>query len=479
VAILILGALAERALSVTVTGESPVVDIQQSSPVTVIDAELFERLPQGRDVKDLLILVPGMVNGQKIDQVQVGLGKGLAGAAKPKPGVGDWNWQSIKGGYLSGTPPVLIDGLYTAGGFTLPKNAQLPEKIEIQLYGNGKPLYGDYRPVRPLNPPVRLTDPAPALKLPEVIRPGGPIWFRPRDPKYTPGGGQWQIGPFTPKWNGSFDQPSYKFDIPLDYKFGSSWKVSYRDPWGTTLVDGPATGVAFGPPVRPSDGTPAVTGCSPATLADDTFCLCGDFPANSAADLLINGQSIGQYLVSVSPTIVHVALPADFPAGALDVSAGASSGFDIVDGARGTLIHVGGKIDRNRLKRGQSTSLELWLDGTDRATDLRLRNLTPGVVALENGNDQVVTTSGGTPNQVTRRVDAVSVGDFNLQYELAVGSCPCAHDQLADAGGDGEDDAPEQPADDSNDGRPQEDPDEPEGPLRQIDRWEWRTQLVD
>ena len=71
---LCFGALAAGASAVVVTGDSPLIDTQSTSPVTAISAELFERLPTARNVRDILLLVPGVVDGQKVDQVQVGLG---------------------------------------------------------------------------------------------------------------------------------------------------------------------------------------------------------------------------------------------------------------------------------------------------------------------------------------------------------------------------------------------------------------------
>ena len=100
----------------------------------------------------------------------------------------------------------------------------------------------------------------------------------------------------------------------------------------------------------------------------------------------------------------------------------------------GLHIAVGASIDSSVLRRRQSTPLRLWIEGTTKPVTMRVWNETPEIVSLNPSNDQEVTTSGGSPNDVSRRVDAVSVGDFVLNYELTIGSCPCA-EQLGDQAG--------------------------------------------
>ena len=64
--------------------------------------------------------------------------------------------------------------------------------------------------------------------------------------------------------------------------------------------------------------------------------------------------------------------------------------------------------------------------GTQAALDLRLINLDPGGIKLEGGDNQVVTTSGGAPNKVSRNAKGKQVGRFQIDYVLEADPCPCA-----------------------------------------------------
>ena len=50
--------------TITVTGESPVVDVRQNITATNIDEALYENIPTGRNPWEMAGLVPGMVTGQ-------------------------------------------------------------------------------------------------------------------------------------------------------------------------------------------------------------------------------------------------------------------------------------------------------------------------------------------------------------------------------------------------------------------------------
>ena len=104
-----------------------------------------------------------------------------------------------------------------------------------------------------------------------------------------------------------------------------------------------------------------------------------------------------------------------------------SAGYPAGSTASGIHIAVGGEIDRDKLMRGDSTPLKLWLEGTEEPMTLHLWNATPAIVTLDGGNDQMVTTSGGSPNQLERTVHAhlrrsacchVEVGTATLDHDL-------------------------------------------------------------
>ena len=87
---------------------------------------------------------------------------------------------------------------------------------------------------------------------------------------------------------------------------------------------------------------------------------------------------------------------------------------------------MGGSIDRERLLRGESTPLALWVEGTEEVVELRLTNTTPAIISLQGGESQVVATSGGADNRVEGTVQGLQPGPFNLLYELSADPCPCA-----------------------------------------------------
>ncbi len=67
---LTVGAVAE---TITVTGESPVVDVRQNITSTNIDADIYENIPTARNPWEMAGLVPGMITGQ----VDVGGNRGM------------------------------------------------------------------------------------------------------------------------------------------------------------------------------------------------------------------------------------------------------------------------------------------------------------------------------------------------------------------------------------------------------------------
>jgi hypothetical protein len=443
--------------------------IVEVSKTFVREVGVFTRL--GANGKpDLLLAFPSSVAGQPVDRAEVTLGSGTAKDFRPSLLPPGWKIASRKD-VLTFSGPSLVDRKSLAIALDGTRSVALTVAPRIVLE-SGTAIVLDIRPeIRPLNPVQTVTDLGAVLVLPQRLAPGDRVQFAPLDPTFTPGGGTWRIGGIVPAWNGDFDRPLYRFTVPEKFgaPSGDGWnlRAEYIDSWNTRLVDGTTTASRIVAPAFGS-GRPRVDACSPQLLAGSPLCLCGNFPAGSVAELRLNGQPIDKYLVASSPSILDFVLPNDFPSGSFTVGAGDRSGFEITDGAGGVLIHVGGEIDRNKLKRGESTVLKLWLDGTDKATDLRVWNSTPGIVRLAGGNDQVVTTSGGAPNQVTRDVDAVSPGDFALHYQLTVDSCPCARQ---------EEEEREQPSDYDDFGPPQPEPDYVPPPIRAREYYDWTDKL--
>lgn len=213
--------------------------------------------------------------------------------------------------------------------------------------------------------------------------------------------------------------------LPRDLAPGSPLSVSYRDLYGDVLVDVPRVEGVEVVPARPADPKPRITAATRHSLAGQTACVCGNFPGPRAWNgLSLDSQAVGAPATASSRT-VWVRLPETLAPGPHTVSGSPAAGFAASDRATTTVIRVLGSLDSNQLFRGQSTPMQFRIEGTDQPVSLRVRNYTPGIISLEGGNDQVLTTSGGRSNMVQRNVNAVSRGDFNIDYTLEGDPCPC------------------------------------------------------
>lgn len=376
---------------------------------------------------ELLLATPAAVEGNAIDEILLEVPSKLAKkitVSKLPPG---WTMSSHKGTVtLSGSPVTSADTIAIALGAD-PR--LLPDSIGIELVSGGRTVMGGDAHVQELPRVEKDHLPADAAAVPEILTPGESMSFVPLDPALTPPGGTWTINGEPAEWNGSFEDAEYTWTPPLE---PAKWPVDglsieYTDPWGNTLVDGSAE-ISFSDPDGETSDEPRITGCSPEVLTGATFCVCGTFPDEATRrGITLDGQSLGTPLSSARH-VLKFRLPEGLAPGPFTIAGERGMGYDESDTASGIHIAVGGEIDRERLRSGESTPLRLWLEGTDKPVSLRLWNSTPAIISLEGGEDQVVTTSGGAPNQVERVVHAVSPGDFVLSYELELGSCPCAED---------------------------------------------------
>jgi len=383
--------------------------------VVVAEREDRESDPQ------LLIAVPPEQDDAPVDEIRITVPSKIAKRLTVEQIPEGWSLMVKKGRVTLSGPPVEGNAIAIALG--LESLGQLGD-LEIELYSGGRRLLGGDVPT-PSWPKVSTEEPGDGLlDLPEVAAPGDEVTFKPLDPKKTPPGGEWKLDDVPAEWNGDWMKPEYSWKLDADYKLGVDYdlKLSYTDPWGEKLIDGYVPGI---PIVPVEEGPPRISNCSPKVLAGGVFCVCGYFPdAASRTGITINGTPLG-VPISASSTLLKFRLPASVQPGEFEIAGLPSGGFSEDSRATGVHVGVGGEIDRERLRSGESTPLRLWLLGTDEAISLRLWNESPGI-SVEGGEDQVVTTSGGDPNEVQRTVHAVSPGDFLINYELTLGSCPCA-----------------------------------------------------
>jgi hypothetical protein len=215
------------------------------------------------------------------------------------------------------------------------------------------------------------------------------------------------------------------FDLPEDLAPGGSVALQYVDLYGDIVLDVPTVpGIEV---VEPTvNGAARITDATPRTSAGQTACVCGLFPGPDAWNgLLLDGEALGPP-VSASSRMAWVQLPAGLAPGPHVVSGAPEPGFPADDRATILVVEIGGEVDSTKLQRLESTPMRLWLVGTSEPADLHVRNKTPSIISIEGGNDQIIRTSGGEPNQLQRTVRGLSPGAFDILFELAGEECPCA-----------------------------------------------------
>lgn len=213
--------------------------------------------------------------------------------------------------------------------------------------------------------------------------------------------------------------------LPDDLQTGDTLAVRYLDAFGEVLVDVPS--VPDVEVVEPRNGSEArITLAQPRSVAGQLACVCGSFPGPSAWNaLLLDAREVGSP-VSASGRMAWVQLSADLAPGEHVFTGAAAAGFPPTDRASTLVLQVGGELDSSKLQQLQTTPMRLWVVGTEEPVDLRVRNLTPGIISIDGGEDQTIRTSGGARNMLERTVRGLAPGAFNINYELGGDPCPCA-----------------------------------------------------
>lgn len=355
--------------------------------------------------------------GKTVDEVTLALPSKVAAAAKP--GQLPAGWSAVRDGSslkLSGPAAALPLRLRVDA-----PGVEAPSQVAARVRG-GRSTLAESAVAVTKAPAVRvITALDGVLGLPKTLYAGDAVSFEPLDAARTPAGGQWTVA-------GTLAQEAggrYRLRIPGTARAGDPIAVSYVDPWGERIVDAPSAARCGGQAPSQSD-KPRLEACSPMAFAGQTACVCGWFPTDAAREgLTLNGKPLGAPATG-SSGVVFVKIPADTPPGPARIGGLESGGFSSREQASTIVLRVGGEIDRNKLLRGESVPMRLWVEGTPEPLKLRIRNDTPDVIRIDGGDDQLVSTDGKSPNSLTRTVHAVHVGDFHITYSLATESCPCA-----------------------------------------------------
>jgi hypothetical protein len=196
---------------------------------------------------------------------------------------------------------------------------------------------------------------------------------------------------------------------------GRMTRVSYVDHFNEKLIDAP---VDIPVVEAPASCPLALTAGTPFAFAGQAACARGCFTDYGAAYGLMLDGNIPIKPWALSPTTAMFGIPADTPAGphTIEVPGGSSR---ITVG----VLTVEGSIDQNKLWKGETTTLRLRVIGTDTPLPLVVVNRTPGIIDVQGGHAQTVTTAGGADNAVTRSVQGIFRGNFQITYSLNVPGC--------------------------------------------------------
>jgi hypothetical protein len=306
----------------------------------------------------------------------------------------------------------------------------IPGTVGVQVFSDGDRVFKGKVPVVPQHtPPVAPDDLGDVISLPPSVSPGETIATTVVNPGRAPYDGQWSLGGI----DGRTGEPqeygggeyAVSFEVPDDLQPGAPLDLVYVDPWGASVIEvdaGPNINVT---PSTGDAGPPRIDGSQRYAFVGLTGCVCGHFPtAESRAAVEIGGMPIGEP-VAASSSVIVFRLPEGISPGEHPITARADAGFESQIDVEIVALRLSGSIDQELLMRGQSTPMQIRIEGTEEPLELFLANRTPEIISLEGGNEGVVVTSGGPENLVSRVVHGHTPGDFHIVYEMANDPCPC------------------------------------------------------
>lgn len=82
------------------------------------------------------------------------------------------------------------------------------------------------------------------------------------------------------------------------------------------------------------------------------------------------------------------------------------------------LVAVELVFEKGRLAAGEKASLGVRVRGSEQPLELEIRNLTPVVVTLKDGDVQRIHTGGGAENSASLEMEGIRAGDFSISARL-------------------------------------------------------------
>jgi hypothetical protein len=306
-----------------------------------------------------------------------------------------------------------------------------PVKTDVEVFHEGKRKFKKKGLIILRKPPVRVSDDfTSVLKFPQVISPGDWLWLKPLDFKKTPASGTWKVGGLEAEY--IKDKEYYTVTLPTTLEKDTPISLSYTDPYGVDLYLSPKLGYTR---VRffPEESTANITGVSPMVFVKDMICVCGYFPDDASRNgILVDGRSLGAP-VSASNHVLVFKLPDDIGPGTHRISGTAGGGFDRLVMKDFEAIQIRGSIDRNKLMRGESTPLRMWVEGTEKVVTIKLTNNTPNIIRLDGGNEQEIEEGALDDEQVFenlfddvfrdfsgKQLTKTGPGQWNAEFKMVV-----------------------------------------------------------
>ncbi|HEX6904202.1 MAG TPA: hypothetical protein VF789_31120 [Thermoanaerobaculia bacterium] len=278
--------------------------------------------------------------------------------------------------------------------------------------------------------PPSLSDPqtVPVALRGETIE--GGCRFVPRDPSWLELYRAAREAP-PPASSNSLSGTVHAVEVPEWLAPGAALSLTFIDRYGEVWLDVPAVeGTAVKPP-RPEGGEaaqPCIRTATRYVQGADLVCVCGSFPTPESSLALRIGDRPAGTPVSASFSAVRLQTPRGLPLGNHRIAGSPDAGFSPSCQAEVSHVLIRGEIDSQRLLRGESTPMRLIVQGTADRVPVRVRNLTPGIITIEGGEEQVAESSGGAENVVTRQVRGTGRGSFNVEWSLASPPCPCGEE---------------------------------------------------
>ena len=214
--------------------------------------------------------------------------------------------------------------------------------------------------------------------------------------------------------------------VPDSVLPGTSLSLQYLDLFGDVVVDVPVVSDTEIVPPSAAPEPPCVTAATAYAQAEDAVCVCGNFPSLAAQSGVWVDERDAGTPVSLSTRTLHYQLPRHaLTPGRHFWSGNPEAGFAPSCRAETQVVHIQGEIDSQRLLSGESTPMRLTVSGTSNKVPIQIKNLSPGIIRIEGGEVQTVESSGGNPNTLTKSVQGLVRGAFNVEWSLAVDRCPC------------------------------------------------------